>query len=146
MSKWRAKALELFPDMRSEIQSAESIGRLWIELMARFERYYGPASNQTKEPSSQVRATALYASWCSRSESLEVQEPAHIEFYEYLPRFALQCSDANFKRIIRDLVRTLGIAEIEKMGCSLKAGDLKRFLATAKDLEEEARRLPSKRR
>jgi hypothetical protein len=28
MAEWRKKALELFPDMRSEIQASESVGRL----------------------------------------------------------------------------------------------------------------------
>jgi hypothetical protein len=32
LSKWPEKAIQLFPDMRSEIQVAESVGDLWSEL------------------------------------------------------------------------------------------------------------------
>jgi hypothetical protein len=35
MSKWRARALDLFPEMRAQIQSAESVGALWIDLISR---------------------------------------------------------------------------------------------------------------
>jgi len=138
MSTWRARALEMFPDMRSQIQSAESVGYFWVDLIWRLKANY--AQDEPKEPPSVVRAICLYAVWCAGSESQATREAACIEFYEYLPKFALECPATGYKRLIRDVLANFGLAEIEQMGVSLDAADLKRFLADARQAEEERRR------
>lgn len=146
MSEWRAKALELFPDMRSEIQSAESVGGFWIELISRFEgRYSSATHDEPKERAALIRSTCLYAIWCDRSESLNTQEAARIEFYEYLPSFALGCTDVNYARLVRDLVVNMGIGEFGKMGASLKPVEREKFLADARGSDDERRRLSRKK-
>lgn len=146
MSRWRARALELFPDMRSEIHSSESVGRFWIELTARFkDQYRSETGDEPKEPPTVIRNTCLYAVWCERSESPDTREAAGIEFYEYLPSFALQCPRPSYQRLIRDLVANLGIEEVEKMGVSLEPAESRRFLADARQANEDRRRRSRKR-
>lgn len=78
MSKLREKAIQLFPDMRSEIQVAESVGDLWSELSSRFGLYYGHLEDKRDQPSEFIPAIDLYADWCTRAESLAVREAAMI--------------------------------------------------------------------
>jgi hypothetical protein len=146
MSQWRAKALELFPGMRSEVESAESVGYLWIELISHFHGYYRTElSFVPKESATLTRPICLFATWCTRSESVDTQQAAWIEFYGHLPGFAMRCADPVYKRIIRDLVANIGIAEVEKMGAFLKPEDLKGFLADARQADDERRRRSGKR-
>jgi hypothetical protein len=146
MSKWRARALDVFPEMRAEIESAESVGRLWIELISRLHGHYSSAQHATPRESPDLfRAICLYAIWCVGSDSLETQQAAGIEFYFYLPRFALQSPDSVYRRFIRELVTNMPMAEIEKMGGSLKPSDLKRFLADVRQADEERQRRSRKR-
>ena len=143
MSKWRARALELFPDMRTEVESAGSVGALWIELIMRLHHHYD-AYEATRDSPSLFRAICLYATWCKGSDSPKTQEAAAIEFYLYLPRFALRCSDSVYKRFIQDLIANLPLKEIEEMGSSLQPDDLKRFLADVRQAEDERRRRSQK--
>jgi hypothetical protein len=85
---WRTKALELFPDMRSEIQAVESISTLWIKLHVRFQQYY--ESVEQDDSTALIRNICMYAIWCDKSDAPDVQNPAWIEFYETLPIWALQ--------------------------------------------------------
>jgi len=132
--------------MRAEIESTESVGSLWIELISRFHGHYSSEIEDapTNSPAL-VRATCLYAIWCDRSESSTTQEAARIEFYEDLPTFALQCTRLNRQRLIRDLVANLGTEEIAKMGVSLGAADLERFQAEARSADGDRRRRSQKR-
>jgi hypothetical protein len=146
MSKWRAKALDLFPDMRAEIQSAESVGGFWITLMSRFHGHYrSEIHDEPRQSPTLIRATCLYAVWCDRSESPGTQEAARIEFYEYLPSFALQCTRLNCQRLVGDLVANLGTEEIARMGVSLGPVDLDRFLAEVRRADGDRRRRSQKR-
>ena len=144
MSKWRAKALELFPDMRTEVESADSVGALGIELIMRLLCHYN-ADAATGDRPNLFRAICLYATWCKGSDSPKTQEVAAIEFYFGLPRFALLCPDSVYKRFIQDLTANLPLKEIEEMGSSLQPGDLKKFLADVRQAEDERRRRSQKR-
>ena len=95
--------------------------------------------------SNSVRAICLYATWCTASDSPETQQAAAIEFYFYLPRFALQCPDSVYKRFIQELIANLPLMEITKMGGGLQPSDLKRFLADVRQAEDERRRRSRKR-
>ena len=150
MDDWCARALQLFPDMHSEIQSAESVGTLWIELASRFHRHYGNASREGHDGSPKlIRAICLYAIWCTRSNSPETQQAAWIEFYENLPRFALRCEPTIYKAILKDLVANIGMDEIEKsagtIGAYMKPGQIDKFLADAR-LANQGRQRNSRKR
>jgi len=142
-SAWRAKALEWFPAMRTEIQAAESIGQLWIELIARLQSHYREES--PSESSELVRGVCMYAIWCTRSESQRIREAAFIEFYGYFPKFALQCPETVYRQILADLISNIGVIEVEKMGAALAQSDLNRFLADAHQADD-GRKAKSKKR
>ena len=150
MSRWRAKALELFPDLRSEIQSSESGGSLWIELVVRFQRHYEPPNDgESKESPEFIRAICPYAIWCTRSKSFTIQEPAYIGFYEGLARFALSCKPQIYKKIIGDLIANVGLAELEKqsgnIGAYMKPDKVEKFFEDARQAENERGRRLRKR-
>jgi len=141
VSRWRAKALDLFPGMRAEIQSAESIGRLWIELILRLERHYSAHPDAAIQDSPNLlRAICLYATWCKASGSPVTQEAAAINFYWELPRFALQRPASVYRQFIQELIETLPLVEMEKMGGCLQPSDMERFLADVRQAEDERRR------
>ena len=140
MSKWRARALELFPDMRTEIQSSASVGRLWIELGLRLEGVYSADDSvATQDSPNLLRAICLYATWCKGSDSPKTREVAAIEFYLGLPQFALRSRDSVYKRFIQDLITHLPLKQIEEMGSSLQLGEMKRFLADVRQAKDERR-------
>jgi hypothetical protein len=150
MSDWRAKALELFPDMQAEIHAADSLGEFWIELSARFRSFYTAQSDSQSAQSPQfMRAICLYAIWCTRSDSVDIQGPAWIEFYENLPRFALQSNPSIYKRIVDDLVSNLGIAEMEKqsstIGAFMTPDENKKFFTDVSVAEAERQKRSRKR-
>lgn len=135
MSTWRGRALEVFPELRQQVEHAESIGMLWIELHMRFcEAYRKP---ETQESLEFVRRICLYAIWCSRSESQKVREPAFIEFYEQVPAYALSTEPPVRERILRDLLANLGMAEIQKMGINLTESERKKFFDYVAKLQKE---------
>jgi len=105
MSKWRARALDLFPEMRAQIQSAESVGALWIDLISRLRCHYNSEPTATPGESPKLfRAICVYAIWCTGSDSRETQQAVEIKFYFYLPQFALRCPDPAYRRFIRELI------------------------------------------
>ena len=132
--------------MRTDIQSAESVGRLWIELILRLERHYSAHPDvATQDSPNLLRAICLYATWCTGSDSPETREAAAINFYFELPRFALQRSASVYKRFIQDLIENLPVMEIEKMGGCLQPSDMETFLADVRQAEEERRQRSRKR-
>jgi len=143
VSKWRARALELFPDMRTKVESADSVGALWIVLIMRLQLQYD-ADEASRDDPNLFRAICLYATWCMASDSPRTQEVAAIEFYD-LPRFALRSRDSIYKRFIQDLIANLPLKQIEEMGSSLQPGEMKRFLADVRQAEDERRRRSQKR-
>jgi hypothetical protein len=140
MSKWRAKALQLFPDLRLEIQTSNTVGALWVELNSRLQSFYGNSVNDDDEhPPTLIRNICLYAVWCRDSESFKVGEAAGIDFYEQLPRFALGCKPPIYHRIIRDVVFSIGRAEVElaarTASAYMKPGDIEKFLEDVKQAD-----------
>jgi hypothetical protein len=133
---WRTRALELMPGMGPEIETAESVGRLWIELVSRLHGLESPEL---------FRAVCLYAIWCTGSDSWEAQQAAGVEFYFHLPGHARQWGDAAYRRFVKGLIANLPRAEIEKMGGGLSPEERKRFFADIQEAEEEQRRRSRKR-
>ncbi len=87
MARWRAEALKLFPELRSEIAAAPEIMALWIELSMRFQRAY------EAEPRDEAFIARVYsfADWCERAPS--GPDAGHdpltavvVGFYEDIPR------------------------------------------------------------
>jgi len=146
MSKWRDKALEYFPALRVEIQAADSVARLWVDLIARLHSCYRSSPDETAKGSPElIRAVSMYAIWCDRSDCQCTREAAGIEFYEYFPKFALHCPQPVYRKIIADLVSNIGMPEVEKMGCSLDQTDRAKFLADARQAEDDRKRKSQKR-
>jgi hypothetical protein len=149
MTAWHEKALELFPDMRPEIQASESVGRFWIELASRFHRHYKAGLCGEEDSPKLIRAICLFAIWCTRSESQETREAAWIEFYEGLPKFAIECQRSIYGKIVRDLVLNLGIEEIERstgtIGGFMESGQLKKFLSDARQEDADRQQRSRKR-
>ena len=114
MSAWRARALELFPDMRATIQGADSAGMLWIELCFRFEDHYKNPDISQESPDL-IHNLYLYAVWCTRSSSDEVSNAATIGFYEHVARFAFSCEASKYQLVIHDLVANIGLPEILRL-------------------------------
>ena len=67
-----------------------------------------------------------------------------IEFYEYFPKFALQCPDSVYRKILDDLVSHIGIKEVRKMGAVLAQADLNLFLTDAQRVDDDRKRKSKK--
>ena len=81
MSAWRKVAIEKLPEFRESIESAETPGMLWIDLLLKFEDAY-------REPADQDLAHRIYeyAGWClAGSNNQDIQTSAALHFYEHLP-------------------------------------------------------------
>jgi hypothetical protein len=119
MSKWRERALELLPDMRADIEKAESVTMLWVELEVRYRRYYDRLSEGVGQGGAQlIRPIYAYAIWCSRAESAETSDAATIGFYYGIPVNAFntfRSDPSKYEHILEDLVSNLGLPEIERM-------------------------------
>jgi hypothetical protein len=150
LSRWRAKALELFPEMRSEIQTAETVGAVWVTLAFRFQGSYdAEQSTDEMERRKLIRNICLYAVWCTRSKSFDAQQAAWISFYEGLPKFAIRCEPSIYKKIVRELIENLGIEEIERSAGTITAymtsAESKKFLADVRQAEQERQKRSRKR-
>jgi hypothetical protein len=137
MSAWRARALEFFPDMRTEIEGADSVGMLWIELCFRFERHY-----REHCACKIIHAIYLYATWCTRSPSANVYNGAAIGFYEQVARFAFSCDSLTYELVIRDLVSNIGLPEIlhTPFGYAIESHQYEKFLADCESMDRDVRR------
>ena len=79
MSAWRRKALELFPDLRSEIQRGDAtIYTMFFELLPRCRT----AHRQGDE--GELEKIYGYAEWCFRQRASDLRNSAGVSFYEHL--------------------------------------------------------------
>jgi hypothetical protein len=79
VSTWRRKALELFPDLRDEIQSPEmSIYQVFFELV--------PRCREAHERGDVAELKRIYgfAEWCAKQRSKDLSNAAGVAFYEHL--------------------------------------------------------------
>jgi hypothetical protein len=142
MSKWRGKALELFPDMRPTVQAAATPGELWIELSARLQTHYSSSPESAPESSSDfARKVHMYALWCHSAADWHTKEAAGIEFFESIVPFAIRSGKSVYDRIVEDLVAYIGVPTIKNsavsFGYSLSPERLEHFL---KQVDEAAKR------
>lgn len=150
LSAWRARALELFPSLSSEIQAAETVSSLWIELFCRLQQYYDSETDAADASSrTLIRSICLYAIWCTRSHSPKTREAAWIGFYEDVGHLAAHSKPSTYKRILKDMVENLGIEEIERspqaFAARLRPNEFKKFLTDARHAESERLRSSQKR-
>jgi hypothetical protein len=141
MSKWRAKALELFPDIRPAIQAAATPGELWIELSARLHEHYSSLGVAEPETSTDfARHVHAYALWCHHADDWHTKEAAGIEFFESIVPFAIRSGKSVYDRIVEDLVAHIGVPTIKNnalsFGYSLSPEQLEHFL---KQVDEAAK-------
>ena len=82
MSRWRGKALEMLPELKTEIQTAETPYLLWFELLAALKDAYVVPRNE-----SLMRQIYLYADWCWRQpaqKDIDLSNCVAVSFYEHL--------------------------------------------------------------
>ena len=141
MSKWRVKALELFPNIRPKIQVAATLGELWIDLEHRLQEHY--SSSRVPEPETStdfVRNVYTYALWCHRAEDWHAKEAAGM-FFEGIIPLALRSGKSRYDKVVEDLVACIGVPTIKNnavsFGYSLSPEQLEHFL---KQVDEVAKR------
>ena len=79
MSAWRRKALELFPDLRNEIQQGDTtIYTVFFELLPRCRQAH--LAKNTEE----LKKIYGYAEWCFRHKAKYLWNAAGVAFYEHL--------------------------------------------------------------
>ena len=112
VSAWRAKALELFPERRQQIEYVESVGMLWIYLWDDVSRYYGESA-ETTEPF--ISAAFEYLRWCLHAQDADTYNAACIGFCESLATFATQTGAPIYGRIVSDLATKFNHLEIREL-------------------------------
>ena len=79
MSTWRRKALELFPDLRNEIQRGDStIYTVFFELLPRCRQAHLDGNEE------ELRKIYGYAEWCHHQTAEDLWNAAGVSFYEHL--------------------------------------------------------------
>jgi hypothetical protein len=141
MSSWRAKALQLFPELRSDIERIETLGSLWVELSARLQEHYTSPASTSESSVSFARNVHAYTLWCHGAADWRTREAAHISFFEGIVPFAIRSGKAVHDKIVEELVAYLGVPTIKNsagsFGYSLSPERLEHFL---KQVDEVAKR------
>ena len=79
MSVWRRKAIDLFPDLRNELQSGElSTYLLFGELLSKLCE-----AHQTDDETT-LKAIYGFAEWCSKQKAEHLWNAAGVSFYEHV--------------------------------------------------------------
>ena len=106
MATWRRKALELFPDLRGEIQERGStIYTVFFALLPRLREAHRAGD------AAELDAIYGYAAWCAGQNTTDLWNAAGVCFYEHLPD-ARQTKAAMADRIPPDVFpRVAGLLE-----------------------------------
>src|SRR5918994_4421240 len=79
MSTWRRKALELFPDLRNSLKSADTTAMLFLfELGSEADRAHRAEYN------ARLETIYSFAEWCARQPAKELWNAAGVGFYEHV--------------------------------------------------------------
>jgi hypothetical protein len=86
MSSWRQKADEMFPELLSRFEQADTPYLLWFELRDAFERSY----ELTPRDESLIRRIYQYSDWCCDQPRGQTAEDdlltcVAVCFYEHIP-------------------------------------------------------------
>ena len=79
MENWQQVALQMFPELRLEIEEAESPMSLWLEIVYNFDIAYERPRNEDF-----IRRVYEYADWCLQQEGGE-------DAGEHLPTCVVTC-------------------------------------------------------
>ena len=77
MSAWKRRAIELFPDLRSQIQEASIYG-VFVELLPRVREAHADGDFE------ELRRIYGFAEWCHRQKARHLWNAAGVSFYEHL--------------------------------------------------------------
>jgi hypothetical protein len=79
MSAWRRKALELFPDLRSDIEAPDAtIYSVFFELLPRCREAHDQANT------AELQKIYGFAEWCASQKTKDLWNAAGVAFYEHL--------------------------------------------------------------
>ena len=79
MSKWKLKGIELFPDLREEIENPEnSIYTFFFELLQRVRQAH------LNKNQSELENIYGFAKWCFQQTAKDLWNAASVGFYEHL--------------------------------------------------------------
>ena len=79
MSTWRRKALELFPDLRPEIEAPDTtIHEIFFELLPRCRAAHD------RDDASELKKIYGFAEWCASQKTKDLWNAAGVAFYEHL--------------------------------------------------------------
>jgi hypothetical protein len=79
MAAWRRRALELFPQLRRDLQSRDySVYSLFFELKPMLRTAHDSGDNEL------LRCIYGFAEWCSQQTAKELWNAAGVAFYEHL--------------------------------------------------------------
>jgi hypothetical protein len=89
MAKWRAEALARLPELRKQIDAADSVMWLWDEV---YRDAFVPAYESDPPDESLIARVYSYADWClnARRHPDAAHDPptaVMVCFYEWLPHF-----------------------------------------------------------
>jgi hypothetical protein len=79
MSAWRRKALELFPDLRRDIEDPDaSVMSIFFDLLPRCRAAHD------RNDSDELKRIYGFADWCASQKEKELWNAAGVGFYEHL--------------------------------------------------------------
>jgi hypothetical protein len=79
MSTWRRRAMEVFPDLRSEIEAADAtIYSVFFELLPRCRNAHA------RDDTCELEKIYGFADWCARQKAKDLWNAAGVAFYEHL--------------------------------------------------------------
>ena len=117
MSAWRRKALELFPDLRSDIEDPDSsVMGLFFDLLPRCRDAHD------RNDSDELKKIYGFAEWCASQKAKELWNAAGVGFYEHLADSAktldaipLWLSKQVFEDIAAPLEKRVGMERVAKL-------------------------------
>ncbi len=78
MSAWRHRAMELFPDLRAEIEECDAPYSLFSELVERCREAHEKADED------ELGKIYGYVAWCARQPAQPLWTAAGVSFYEHV--------------------------------------------------------------
>jgi len=93
MEQWRKVALQMLPELSSEIEEAETPMSLWLQIVFSFDQAYGEPRNEDF-----IRRVYGYADWCllqPLGETAEEHLPTCVAvmFWEHIPTLKVARDD-----------------------------------------------------
>src|SRR4051812_35568095 len=87
MQEWKSKALELLPEIKTEILESETPMQLWIEIVYYFDEAYKEPRNE-----SFIKRVYEYQNWCLEQEQDKAASAGEdlmtcvaVVFWEHIP-------------------------------------------------------------